>query len=113
MDRRLFVKSLFGAAGAAWIATALAPRAHALPLLDELQAMDEAGTSPLMQTPINPADLPAEGAIETQYYGPPRHRTYGHPYYPPYRQPYHRPMRRRCRTYINRQGRRVRRCWVG
>ena len=109
MDRRLFVKSLFGAAGAAWVATALAPRAHALPLLDELQAMDAAGTSPLTEVPIDPADLPAEGAIETQYYGPPRRRYYGHPYNHPYR----RPVRRRCRTYINRYGQRVRRCWVG
>ena len=65
MDRRLFVKSLFGAAGAAWAATALAPRAHALPLLDELQAMDAAGARPLTETPIDPADLPAEGASET------------------------------------------------
>jgi hypothetical protein len=106
MDRRLFVKSLFGAVGAAWVATALAPRAHALPLLDELKAMDAAGFRPLVETSTDPADLPAQGAIEAQYYyGPPRHRYYG--------RPYRRPARRRCRTYINRYGQRVRRCWVG
>jgi len=105
MDRRLFVKSMLGLAGAAAAASAFASRAEALPLLEELQSMDARGVNPLKAD--NEADLPAPGATEAQYYYGPRRRYYrrhywGRPIYRPYR---------RCRTFVNRWGRLVRRCF--
>jgi hypothetical protein len=106
MDRRNFLKSLLGVAGAAAAATAFAGRAEALPLLDELQAMDAKGVNPV-KIAESEADLPSEGASETQYYyGPPRRRGYYG--YRGYRRPVYR---RRCRTFVNRRGRVVRQCW--
>jgi hypothetical protein len=107
MDRRFFLKSLLGVAGASAASALLAPKAQALPLFDELQAMDASGSNPLATAAL--ADLPAEGASEAQYYGPPpgyyrrRPRRY---YAPP-------PRVRRCRTFYDRWGRLVRRCWWG
>jgi hypothetical protein len=103
MDRRIFLKSLLGVAGAAAAASAFASRAEALPLFDELQAMDAKGVNPL-KVAENEADLPSPGATEAQYY------------YGGYRRRYYRPMYRRvrrCRSFVNRWGRVVRRCWVG
>jgi len=110
MDRRIFIKSLLGVAGAAVAASAFAPRAEALPLLDELKDMDAKGANPL-KAAAPEADLPAEGATEAQYYYGPRRRHYRRRYYRPYRR-FYRPVRR-CRTFVNRWGRLVRRCWVG
>jgi hypothetical protein len=104
MDRRIFLKSLLGVAGAAAAASAFAGRAEALPLFDELQAMDAKGVNPL-KIAENDADLPSEGATETQYYYGRRRGYYG---YRGYRRPVYR---RRCRTFVNRWGRLVRRCW--
>lgn len=105
MDRRIFLKSLLGVAGAAAAASAFSAPAQALPLLDELEAMDVKGGNPLTAA-IDP-DLPSPGATETQYYVGPRRgyrRGWGRPVY-------RRPIRR-CRTFVNRNGRVVRRCWV-
>ncbi|MDB5650757.1 MAG: hypothetical protein JWL62_2277 [Hyphomicrobiales bacterium] len=103
MDRRIFIQSLLGVAGTAVAATAFTSKAQALPLLDELKAMDAAG-SPGTLVSGSEADLPAEGAIEAQYY---YRRRYYRPraYYRP------RPIYRRCRTFVNRWGRLVRRCF--
>jgi hypothetical protein len=105
MDRRFLLKSLLGLAGVGAIASLLAPSAQASPLLDELQALDAARSNPLM---ASESDLPAPGASDAQYYyGPPpgyyrrRPRRY---YRPP-------PRVRRCRTFYDRWGRLVRRCW--
>jgi hypothetical protein len=105
MDRRIFLKSLLGVAGAAAAATAFAGRAEALPLFDELQAMDAKGVNPL-NVSESEADLPSAGATEAQYYyGPRRRGYYGY-------RGYGRPVyRRRCRTFVNRRGRVVRQCW--
>jgi hypothetical protein len=107
MDRRFFLQSLLGVAGTAVAISALSSKAQALPLLDELKAMDAA--APLTAVSAAEGDLPAEGAIEAQYY---RRRGYYRPraYYRPRR--IYRPMyRARCRTFVNRWGRLVRRCW--
>ena len=109
MDRRNFLKSLLGLAGASAAVVALTPSAEALPLLDELAALDATGANPLAGASAQAeADLPAPGAAEAQYYyGPPpgayrrRPRRY---YRPP-------PRVRRCRTFYDRWGRLVRRCW--
>lgn len=107
MDRRIFLKSMLGVAGAAAAASAFASRAEALPLFDELQAMDARGVNPLKTA--SEADLPAAGASEAQYYYGPRYgyrrRVWVRPVY--------RRRFRRCRTFVNRWGRLVRRCWVG
>ena len=106
MDRRIFLKSMLGVAGAAAAASAFASRAEALPLFDELQAMDAKGVNPL-KVAESDADLPSEGATEAQYYyyGPRRRGYYGY-------RGYGRPVyRRRCRTFVNRWGRVVRQCW--
>jgi hypothetical protein len=112
MDRRIFLKSLLGVAGAAAVAGVLSSQAEASPLLAELQAMDAKGANPLTAAPVA-GDLPAEGATEAQYNyrrRPASRRRYVRPMY---RRPmYSRPMRR-CRTVVNRFGRLVRRCWVG
>ncbi len=112
MDRRIFLKSLLGVAGAAAVAGVLSSQAEASPLLAELQAMDAKGANPLQAAPVA-GDLPAEGATEAQYNyrrRPMSRRRYVRPMY---RRPmYRRPMRR-CRTVVNRFGRLVRRCWVG
>lgn len=111
MDRRFFLTSLLGVAGASAATAMLAPKAQALPLFEELQAMDAAAVNPLV---AGEADLPAEGATEAQYYyGPPpgtyrrRPRRYYRAPPPP------RPRIRRCRTFYDRWGRLVRRCWWG
>lgn len=107
MDRRNFIKSMLGVAGLAAAATGFASRAEASPLFDDLKAMEALGQDPLGQDSLgaaDPADLPALGATDAQYYGPPRRRR---------RPAYQRPLRRRCRTFVNRRGRLVRRCWVG
>ena len=108
MDRRIFLKSMLGVAGAAAAASAFTSRAEALPLFDGLQAMDAKGINPLTVAQSE-ADLPAPGATEAQYYYGPR-RGYR-------RRAWVRPMYRRrirrCRTFVNRWGRVVRRCWVG
>jgi hypothetical protein len=105
MERRIFLKSMLGFAGAAAAASVFTSRAEALPLLEELKAMDAKGVNPLKAE--NEADLPAPGATEAQYYygGGYRRRYYGRPVY--------RRRYRRCRTFVNRWGRLVRRCWVG
>lgn len=108
MDRRNFMKSLLGVAGAAAAVSAFAPRAQALPLLDELQAMDAKGVNPL-KAAASEADMPAPGATEAQYWYGPRRRYWGRPVY---RRRFYGPVRR-CRTFVNRWGRVVRRCWVG
>ncbi len=113
MDRRFFLKSLLGVAGTGAAVAAFAPRAEALPLLDELAAMDATGSNPLATaSAAAEADLPAPGAEEAQYYyGPPpgyyrrRSRRYYRPVPPP--------RVRRCRTFYDRWGRLVRRCWWG
>lgn len=102
MDRRNFLKSLIGVAGAAAAASAFAGRAEALPLFDELKAMDAKGVNPL-KIAENEADLPSAGATEAQYY-----RRRGYYGYRGYRRPVYR---RRCRTFVNRWGRLVRQCW--
>ena len=107
MDRRFFLKSVLSLAGAGAAAALLIPEAQALPLLEELQALDATGANPLM---VSESDLPAQGSSEAQYYyGPPpgyyrrRPRRY---YRPP-------PRVRRCRTFYDRWGRLKRRCWWG
>ena len=107
MDRRFFLKSVLSLAGVGAAAALLVPEAQALPLLEELQAMDATGAHPLI---ASESDLPAQGASEAQYYyGPPpgyyrrRPRRY---YRPP-------PRVRRCRTFYDRWGRLKRRCWWG
>ncbi|MDB5643667.1 MAG: hypothetical protein JWN07_2984 [Hyphomicrobiales bacterium] len=107
MDRRIFLRSLLGVAGAAAAAGVLTSRAEALPLLDELQAMDAKGSNPLKAAAVD-ADLPAPAATEAQYYYNGR-RPYRRRWVRPM---YRRPMRR-CRTTVNRWGRVVRRCFVG
>lgn len=114
MDRRFFLTSLLGVAGASAASVLLMPKAHALPLLEELQAM-EAKDAQVPATAAEEADLPAPGASQAQYYyGPPpgyyrrRPRRY---YVPPYDAP--PPRIRRCRFFYDRWGQLVRRCWWG
>ena len=106
MDRRIFLKSLLGVAGSGAACVAFAPSAEAAPLLDELAAMDAQGSNPLSQAAAHEADLPAPGAHDAQYYY--RRRP---------RRRYYRPLPparvRRCRTFYDRFGRLVRRCWWG
>lgn len=109
MDRRFFLKSVLSLAGAGAATALLAPEAQALPLLEELQALDATGANPLM---ASESDLPAQGASEAQYYYGQQPRYYR-------RRPrrYYRPLPpprvRRCRTFYDRWGRLVRRCWWG
>jgi hypothetical protein len=111
MDRRNFLKSMLGVAGAAAAASAFATRAEALPLFDELQAMDATGVNSLKTAEFE-ADLPAPGAVDSQYYYGPR-RGYRRRWVRPMYRPMYRRRFRRCRTVVNRWGRLVRRCWVG
>jgi hypothetical protein len=109
MDRRFFLKSVLTLAGAGAATALLAPEAEALPLLEELHAMEATGTNPLM---VSESDLPALGASEAQYYygqQPRRHRRRPRRYY----RPLPPPRVRRCRTFYDRWGRLVRRCWWG
>jgi len=109
MDRRFFLKSILCFAGAGATTALLAPEAQALPLFEELQALDATGANPLK---VSESDLPAQGASEAQYYygQQPRHyrrrprRTY---------RPLPPPRVRRCRTFYDRWGRLRRRCWWG
>ncbi len=113
MDRRNFIRGLLGIAGAAAAASVLAPSAEAAPLLDTLKDMDAGKVAnPL----ANEADLPAEGAQESQFYFGGGRRVYRRPVYyrrPIYRRPvYYRPVRRaRCVWVRNRFGGLVRRCF--
>jgi hypothetical protein len=107
MDRRFFIKSVLSIAGAGAATALLAPEAQALPLLEELQALDATGANPLM---ASESDLPAQGASEAQYYygqQPRRHRRRPRRYYSPLPPP----RVRRCRTFYDRTGRLRRRCW--
>jgi hypothetical protein len=109
MDRRFFLKSVLTLAGAGAATALLAPEAQALPLLEELQAMEATGSNPLV---VGESDLPAQGASEAQYYygqQPRRHRRRARRYY----RPLPPPRVRRCRTFYDRWGRLVRRCWWG
>lgn len=92
MDRRNFMRALFGVGAAGVVATSFAGRAEASTLLDELTAMDKRGATP-------EADLPAAGAEDAQYYYGPRRR-------------WRRRRVRRCVTRRNRWGRLVRRCVI-
>ena len=93
MDRRNFMRALFGVGAAGVAAASFAGKAEAGTLLDELAAMDKRGATP-------DADLPAAGAEDAQYY-------YGRR-----RRPWRRRRVRRCVTRRNRFGRLVRRCVV-
>jgi hypothetical protein len=109
MDRRFFLKSILCFAGAGATTALLAPEAQALPLLEELQALDATGANTLK---VSESDLPAQGASEAQYYYGQQPRYYR-------RRPrrYYRPLPpprvRRCRTFYDRWGRLRRRCWWG
>jgi hypothetical protein len=62
MDRRSFLTAFFGGLGAVAVGATLTPgSAKAASVFDELQAMETGG--------LDPADLPAEDAIETQNRG--------------------------------------------
>ena len=63
MDRRFFLKSILCFAGAGATTALLAPEAQALPLLEELQALDATGANTLK---VSESDLPAQGASEAQ-----------------------------------------------
>jgi hypothetical protein len=109
MDRRFFLKSILCFAGAGATTALLAPEAQALPLLEELQALDATGANTLK---VSESDLPAQGASEAQYYYGQQPRYYRrHPrrYY----RPLPPPRVRRCRTFYDRWGRLRRRCWWG
>ena len=59
MDRRSFLTAIFGGMGACAVSAALTPTsAQAASVFDQLQAIEAGGH--------DPADLPAEDAIETQ-----------------------------------------------
>ncbi|HEY8580378.1 MAG TPA: hypothetical protein VIL72_10860 [Beijerinckiaceae bacterium] len=90
MDRRNFMRALFALGGAGVVASTIGGRAEAATLLDELKAME---TAPQ-------ADLPAEGAADSQYY------------YYRRRRPWRRRRVRRCFWTRNRWGRPVRRCVI-
>ena len=109
MDRRLFLKSVLSLAGAGAAAALLAPEAQALPVLEELRALDAKGSNPLM---VSESDLPAQGAYEAQYYYAQQPRYYRRRLRRTYR-PLAPARVRRCRTVYDRSGRLVRRCrWV-
>lgn len=62
MDRRSFLTAIFGGMGACAVSAALTPAsAQAASVFDQLQAIEAGGH--------DPADLPAEDAIETQNRG--------------------------------------------
>jgi hypothetical protein len=105
MDRRNFLLGILGVAGAAGATAAFMPKAEAAPLLDQLKGMD-AGTvaNPLADA----ADLPAEGAQETQFYYR-RRGYYRRPFV--YRRRFAPVYRRRCTVFRNRWGQLVRRCF--
>jgi hypothetical protein len=102
MDRRFFLTSLLGAAGTSIALVALAPKAQAATLLEELAEMEASGGN-LLAAEL--ADMPASGATQAQYYYTRPHRAYRRRYYAP------PPRIRRCRTFYDRWGRLVRRCW--
>jgi len=86
MDRRNLLRSLFALGGAATV-LAIPKSSEAASLFDELGAMDA-------KTLVPDADLPAAGAEDAQWAGPP---AWG----------------RRCTWRIDRWGRRVRICRGG
>ena len=91
MDRRTFLTSLLGVAGAAATLSVSVPEAQAAPLFDQLKAID--GGAP-------DADLPAPNAQAAWHRGFP-HRGWG---------PRRRWRPRRCVIRRNRFGRLVRVC---
>ncbi len=109
MDRRFFLKSVLSLAGAGAAAALLIPEAQALPLLEDLQALDATGANPLM---VSESDLPAQGSSEAQYYYSQQPRYYRRRRRRVY-SPLPPPRVRRCWTFYDRWGRLVRRCrWV-
>ena len=103
MDRRNFMRALFGVGAASVVASTFAGKAEASTLLDELTALDKNGATP-------EGDLPAAGAEDAQYYYRGRRRAYRRR--PWARRPWRRRRVRRCYTTRNRWGRLVRRCVV-
>jgi hypothetical protein len=95
MDRRLFLTSVLGLAGAAAGASLLTPAAQAAPLFDRLAAIDQGATDKAATDP----DLPAPDAQAAWHRGFP-HRGWGP----------RRMRRRRCVVRRNRFGRLVRVC---
>jgi len=116
MNRRNFLTGLFSVAGAATALTALGPSAQAAEpqsLLDELMSMDAGDEQ------AGEADLPAEGATETQIYVSTRPRVVRRPVVrrttvvrrPVIRFTPSRP-RTRCVWVRSRTGRMTRRCYT-
>ena len=94
MDRRNLLRSLFAAAGAAAV-IGLPKSSEAASLFDELSAMDATSALGAPDLESAAADLPAPGAEDAQWGGPP---PWGGS---------------RCRWTIDRFGRRVRVCTRG
>jgi len=98
MDRRNFLRGMFGVAGAAAAFSLTGGKAEAASFFDEL--MVEEGRTNLTSAAASAADLPAEAATEAQYYYVrPRRRVVRR-----------RAVRRRCWYARDRFGRLIRRC---
>jgi hypothetical protein len=98
MDRRNFLRGIFGATGAAAALALTGGKAEAASLFDELMVAE--GRSDLTSAATPAADLPAEEAAESQYYYVrPRRRAVRR-----------RVVRRRCWYVRDRFGRLIRRC---
>ena len=93
MDRRNFLRGMFGVAGAAAAFSLTGGKAEAASFFDEL--MVEEGRANLASAAASAPDLPAEAATEAQYY---------------YVRPRRRVVRRRCWYARDRFGRLIRRC---
>jgi hypothetical protein len=116
MNRRSFLTGLLSLAGAATAVTALVPEAQAaepMSLLDELKNIDAHSDQ------TAEADVPAEGATETQIYIQTRPRTVRRPVVrrsTVVRRPVVRVVPRRPRTRCvwvrSRSGRMTRRCYT-
>lgn len=112
MDRRILLRSLFAATGAAALIS-LPKRGEAASIFDELSAVDLKGASgaPKLETPE--ADLPAPGAEDAQWAGRRCRWTidrFGRRVQVCTRGPAPRPRPRRCWWTVDRFGRRVRVC---
>jgi hypothetical protein len=118
MDRRILLRSLFAATGAAAL-VGLPKRGEAASIFDELSAVDLKGVpgAPELETPE--ADLPAPGAEDAQWadqppWGGRRCRwtidRFGRRVQVCTRGPAPRPRPRRCWWTVDRFGRRVRVC---